>query len=567
MRAVAIETQDQQIRYTNLVTDSWLTQERVLLGMILLVQVSLSFFFLRNSASLDEGTYILAGHRILSQWFGGPAVINIYASYFSGYPAFYPVIAGVLDSIGGLELVRAFSMICMLLVTVCVYYITQKLFAQEKKSALFAALLFACQGSTLILSHLATYDALCLCLLAVATLLAVHVSSRSNPWLPLAIGLLLVVAFVAKYAAGGDIPGVIALLFYCTWYCQGWRKACLYTGLALFSFAVFALLAYIQMDPSFIKGLQGSTTDRVAQSVETPAYLLLHQILPLGGLLYGIGWIGLFLLFSKTFSRKDDKRFSSLCTLLILYATSLVPIAYHLYKGEETSLHKHIAFSVFFIMPLVGYACALFWKYGLSYLENGKQNMRRTWRKYYRLVGVIFLLLYIGTSTRLASSRSQWPNTDMLIASLRLYVHSNIGQNLAEDKNIICYYLTNEINPDHWHDLDHFQYTDRTHHQLLTFAAYKAAIQDGGFNVIELSDDVKPVLAEALAKEIQSSKKYDLVATIPYTDFGLKGHFRIWTKHTGRTGILAKIATTDVNPLSEPFGRTGKREGSVKRKT
>jgi len=518
--------------YTKLLTDPWLTQERVLLGMILLVQMSLSLFFLRNSASLDEGTYILAGYRILSQWFGGPTVLNIYDSYFSGYPAFYPVIARVLDIIGGLELVRAFSMICMLLVTVCVYYITKKLFAQEKKSAFFAALLFACQGSALILSRLATFDALCLCLLAVATLLAVHVSSRSNPWLTMAIGLLLVLAFVAKYAAAAEIPGVIAFLFFYTWYWQGWRKACLYTGLAIFSFTVFAILAYIQMGTSSIKGLQGSTTNRVAQDLKTPVFLLTHQILPLGGLLYGIGLIGLFLLFIKIFSQRDDKRLSSICTLLVLYGTSLVPIAYHLYKEENTSLDKHVAFSVFFIMPLVGSACAFFWGYGLSYLENRKQNMSKIWRKYYWLMGAFCLLLYIGASTRLAYSRYQWPNTDMLIDSLRPYVHLNTGHNLAEDKNVIWYYFKNEVNPDNWNDLYHFQYTDKSQHQLFMLPAYEAAIQDGDFNVIELSDAANPVLAESLAKEIQSSKKYDLVATIPYTDFGLKGHYRIWTRHT-----------------------------------
>src|SRR5260221_7376303 len=58
--------------------------------------------------------------------------------------AVYPVIGGVLDFQGGLEAARLFSLLCMLIVTTCVYFMTIQFF--DRKSALIAAFLFVCEG-------------------------------------------------------------------------------------------------------------------------------------------------------------------------------------------------------------------------------------------------------------------------------------------------------------------------------------------------------------------------------------------------------------------------------------
>jgi uncharacterized membrane protein len=114
---------------------------RYSLPLVLFFQSLFSWLLLHNSAFQDEALYLYAGRQIWHHWLGGPPIIDQYSRYFSGYPYIYPVIAGVLDMWGGLELARSFSLICILIVTTCGYAITKKLF--NRKSAIFAALFFA----------------------------------------------------------------------------------------------------------------------------------------------------------------------------------------------------------------------------------------------------------------------------------------------------------------------------------------------------------------------------------------------------------------------------------------
>src|SRR6266567_5963040 len=117
---------------------------RLPLPLILLLQAITSLLALRNTAFQDEALYLLAGREILLSWVGKVPYLEPYGLYFSGYPFFYPVIGGILDFLGGLEAARLFSLLCMLIVTTCVYFMTKQFF--DCKSALIAAFLFACEG-------------------------------------------------------------------------------------------------------------------------------------------------------------------------------------------------------------------------------------------------------------------------------------------------------------------------------------------------------------------------------------------------------------------------------------
>src|SRR5690348_2039820 len=87
---------------------SRLTRLLPLLAILLLQTiVSLS---LRNTAFQDEALYLYAGRQIFNQLLGGPPATEPYALYFSGTPYLYPVIAGALDTLGGLEAARLFSL-------------------------------------------------------------------------------------------------------------------------------------------------------------------------------------------------------------------------------------------------------------------------------------------------------------------------------------------------------------------------------------------------------------------------------------------------------------------------
>jgi 4-amino-4-deoxy-L-arabinose transferase-like glycosyltransferase len=112
-----------------------------------------SLIVLRNTAFQDEALYLFAGRQIILSWIGRTTYLEPYGLYFSGYPSFYPIIGGALDFLGGLEAARMFSLLCMLTVTSCLYFMTCQFF--ERKSAVVAALLFACEGSVLFLGRLA----------------------------------------------------------------------------------------------------------------------------------------------------------------------------------------------------------------------------------------------------------------------------------------------------------------------------------------------------------------------------------------------------------------------------
>src|SRR5690349_13722154 len=144
---------------------------------ILLLQTIVSLS-LRNSAFQDEALYLYAGRQIFNQLLGGPRATEPYAQYFSGTPYLYPVIAGALDALGGLEAARLFSLGCMLWTTVAVYLVARRLFDHD--SALLGAALFAVQGPVLFLGRLATYDAMCLALLALAAVLALRAADAPD---------------------------------------------------------------------------------------------------------------------------------------------------------------------------------------------------------------------------------------------------------------------------------------------------------------------------------------------------------------------------------------------------
>jgi len=91
------------------------------LPLILIFQALLSLILLRNTAFQDEALYLLAGRQIIDGWLGLPHFPVEWASFLSGYAYFYPVIGGALVMLGGVELARMFSLMCILCVSASVY--------------------------------------------------------------------------------------------------------------------------------------------------------------------------------------------------------------------------------------------------------------------------------------------------------------------------------------------------------------------------------------------------------------------------------------------------------------
>jgi 4-amino-4-deoxy-L-arabinose transferase-like glycosyltransferase len=491
-------------------------RSRLPLMAIVLLQGVVSLLTLQNTAFQDEALYLFAGRQIFNFWLGGPPPSDPYATYFSGYPELYPAFAGMLDTWGGLEAARAFSLLCMLGVTVCVYVITRRLFGE--RSALFAAAIYACQAPVLFIGRLATYDAPCLFFLALATTLAICLD-RAAPLKMVAGTLcmagLLVLATGMKYAGLLFVPAIILLAVLQSWYAPiNRRRALGYSVLACVATLAAFGLAYTLMDKTALAGLGFTTTNRTA-FIATPASELAMEVVELGGIALALGFIGFILARGQRF-----------WLMLALAGTALLAPAYHIYKGEAVSLNKHIAFAVFFIVPLAGLAVTRF----IDAPRLKAANLR--WPVALALCLVIFTIGLQQAQNQYAI----WANSSQMIAVLRTQVRPVTGHYLAEEYDVARYYLRDVTDPWQWTSLDWFTYTDHAGHQLSGIPAYQAAISEGYFDVVELNYAYHVGLDYAIDVGLKNGKHYRLIAKIPYVNAYGPGYYWIWVKISPPSG-------------------------------
>jgi hypothetical protein len=486
------------------------TMSRWLLPLILAFQAVLAWTMLQNTIFQDEALYVYAGQQIWQAWLGGPPVTDPYSYYFSGYPYVYPIIGGGLNMLGGIELVRVFSLLCMLTVTACGYYVTKKIF--DQKSAIFAAIFLVCQGPVLFLSRLSTYDPLCLCLLAVSTALAVNASMAKRPWRALSIGPVLVLAFFTKYVALMFIPSVLAILTLCTLLRWGWKSMLLRGILGLVSLDVAAILAAIlvlHFDPQMIHAIINTSTNRII-IVQASRLVLTEHVIAMIGLSYAVGLVAL------VFTRKKY-----LLIMLLLLGTPLIVPAYHIYKAEQISLDKHLGFGMFFLMPLAGYALASLSGFRGRFLSG------RYW-----LSGVaICLMLFLVGTQEARDMYSAWPDTSRLTYVLDTQVRPASGRYLMEQFEVSRYNLRNNTYNWQWTGLDFFEYKDKLGRYYIDDAAYVQAVKDGYFTLIQLNYGGYYFQTDTLVTQaIKQSKKYVLIDKIPYQDYYGPGYFWVWRK-------------------------------------
>jgi dolichyl-phosphate-mannose-protein mannosyltransferase len=470
------------------------------------MQATVCVSTLHNTAFQDEGLYLYAGRVLIHHWLGGPPPLDHYAFYFSGYPDVYPVIGGFLDMLGGLELARCFSLTCMLGVTAIVYSLTRSLFRDA--AAIFAAASYASVGSVLVLSQLATFDALCLLFIALATATAFYSGTSRRPWLAVAIGPTVVLAILAKYAALLFVPSVLAVLVLHGASVLGWRRTVVRLVLAIASTTLCVAVAYRLIDKAAFHAIAGSTTSRVAV-LQEPRLQLFTHVLYMGGALYLLASCALVLVLL-------DSPPLCLITLALLISSWLAP-AYHIYKQEATSLDKHIAFAMFFAAPLAGYALA--WLSGL-----GPREKSDSYRGYW-VTGVAVVLAIFALGLRQSKSLYDWADTSNLSFALHSQLRNGAGRILAEDIEVARYDALDITEQWQWNGLIFFYYVTSRHHALLGDPAVAQAIRDRYFAFVELSFNYYPAEADFAAQVMTATRNYDLVAVVPFRNSFGRGHF------------------------------------------
>lgn len=493
--------------------------DRLPLVLILLMQAFLAYR-LSNTAFEDEALYVYAGHRELAFLQHGTPTYDTYASYFSGAPFLYPVLAAVIDTGLGLEGVRAFSLLAMVGATVCVWMTARRLY--DKQAAVVGAALFAVAAPTLFLSRLATFDAPALFLLALALWIVVRTAEG-----PVALVLLaappLVLAAGVKYASVLYVPTVLVVAVLAVPAAAAVRGRPWLRGAIrgpLLAVAVAGLIAawLNAAGPVLRAGLSQTTVNRTAGTEPLANILRLSAVW--GGWVFVLAVVGVV----HTARHRTPQAWRPAPTLLAaaLTGTALLATVYQAHLGTSVSLHKHVGFGLVFAAPVAGAGLA-----GLARLDR----LRTAAGAIPGLaIGVCALLAFYADHA-VGPMYGGWPNSSRMVAAVRPLVQEGHQHYLVEENEVPRYYLRSQTQPYEWLTTYFFQYTDRSGQSLTGLPAYRAAIDDRYFDLVVLDFGPTAQLDAQLTTALKGSGgRYHLVEKVPGATSSGTHYYFVWQR-------------------------------------
>jgi 4-amino-4-deoxy-L-arabinose transferase-like glycosyltransferase len=508
---------------------------------VLSAQAGLSLRLIwKNTAFLDEGTYIWAGRIELWHLTSGTPVPD-YASYFSGAPVIYPPLAGLADIMGGLAAVRLLSLAFMLGVSVMLWGTARSLFGQ--RAALCAVSLFCVVGSTQFLGALATYDAMGLFLLTLSVRLVVAARYRDDSAL-LILGAVaaLAAANATKYATGIFDPVVIAIAVLTR---QGpasdWGapssprglKAGLGRGGMITTITVGLLAALLAAGgPYYIAGLEFTTIARSDGGM--PALLVLANSARWIGAIVAAAAIAIAIAWWR---RRAD------VPIMILLALAGILVPVNQARIHTTvSLVKHVDFGAWFACAAAGYAIAM--ACGIS---------KRAWvRGAVSAAVAVVILAGAGAPGRAQAADfvNGWPDTAQLVVRLRDLIGEYPGVYLAEDPEVFGYYFEDAVPWQDWRDTWYVSYRPpgtvtclrgstsglslATASSLPSGRALTQAIAHKYFGLVMLNFGDTPKADHVIAEAIRRYATYHVVAQLEYGDRFGRNKFVVWAPDPGR---------------------------------
>ena len=498
-----------------------LASRRWPLLVVLAAQAALSARLVRsNTAFQDEGLYLWSGHLELAHLMHHAPVPD-FASYFSGAPVIYPVIAAWADAVGGLAGARLLSLAFILLATALLHGMTRRLF-MSRAAGLFAAALFAGTGSAQFLSGFATYDAMALLLLAAATWLGVVAAGCRAPARIILIAiaaLALTAANATKYSSALFDPVVLVVTALAVWRQRG-KKAGLTAGLvmAVVTLGVLAV-AYRAAGASYAQGISISTLSRASGSDTSRSIMLMSA-----------RWVGITALLGIAGAAVITHAWRHWPTTLLAWA--LAGAAF-LAPAEQARIHtyvslfKHVGYGAWFASAVGGYLLAAIPRAAGRACTAGIAARRSAWWLSAAVIGAVLA----GTvGVRIADAQYHgWPDSRGLTAAIQRLGKPG-GRYLAEDYDVPSYYLRRSVHWTQWSDTFHFVYTDpATGQHLQNAPAYADAIRHRYFAVIALAFGDTYATDQVIVHDINYYGGYRLAEVIPYTDASGAGEYKIWT--------------------------------------
>ena len=391
---------------------------------VLAVQTALSVRLLRaNTAFQDEAAYLWAGHLQWAHWLHGTS-IPPFPYYFSGAPVIYPPLGALADGIGGLAAARALSLVFMLGATGLAWDTTARLFG--RRAAFFAAALFAVLGPTLHLGAFATYDAMALFLVALATWFVVRAGDRGDAagWM-VAAGAALALANAAAYSSVLFDVFVLALAVLVVWPAAGRRVAARRAATVLVVTAALLTAGLLLGGSSYLSGFERTTLARVPGS-ETSLSVLADSW-SWAGLIFALAVCGAIISWA-------GRRGWAHTTLLAVLAIAVVAGPLEQARlHTAASLNKHVGLGAWFAVIAAGYAIDRF----IAAAPDGRAQAVTTGA----CVAALAFPAVLGAGQSWQFS-TNWPNATTFIAVMRPYVSDSQGPMLVEDPSIAEYYLS-----------------------------------------------------------------------------------------------------------------------------
>lgn len=488
----------------------------VTLPVILAAQVILSARLVTaNTAFQDEALYLWAGRLEVAHWLTGTP-IPPFPTYFSGAPVIYPPLAALAASVGGLLAARCLSLLFMLAATVMLHGVTRRIF--DRRSALFAAALFAGAGSAQFLGAFATYDAMALFLLAAGVWFGVRAvdASRLRPAALAAAGLAIALANATKYAAALYDPVVLAVIVLFAWDRHGrpaaLRAAAVVSGTAAALLSAAAGLA----GHAYWHGVTSTTLTRA-----------IGPSPPFGILLDGLGWVVAILFFALAgaaavayVGRDWPMKAIAVVMLGALFLAPVQQARIHTF----TSLFKHVGYGAWFGSAVAGFAIA-----GLAHAVPASKAPRA-----FRLgIAAVAAAALLGAALA-GNQYGNWPSSAAYTARLRSALAATAGQpQLIEDDSVPAYYLPGQIVWRQIVNTVYFVYYDPvTGRKLRNESAYASAIKHRYFALISLALNLPA--DQAIQRDVIASGDYRLAAIIPYRTTSFRGSYRIWLRKPRR---------------------------------
>ncbi|MER6181038.1 glycosyltransferase family 39 protein [Streptomyces sp. NPDC001652] len=486
---------------------------RAVLLCIMLVQAALSLR-LANTAFQDEALYLAAGHAELDHLLNGTDLPRDYAAYFSGSPQLYPVLAAMVDAKFGLAGARCLSLFFMLCTTGLLYSFSRRLF--NERAALAGTALYAVLQSTVVMGYFATYDAAAVFLLALTTWIVVR-TDRAPVLAVLLAAPVAVLAVGVKYASALYLPTIIVLALLTAWPHKG-RKA--FARMVLLALGIGALVAVGMYTTDLMDGVRQTTTNR-AHGTDTTEFLL-EQSAKWGGLMF-LAAVGGAISYVRR-SRMNESplalrlgnpgwRWRALLGLLLCGTAVLAP-AYQVHLGTVVSLFKHVGFGLLFAAPMAGV--------GVTRLVGAHFR--------YPQLGIMLWTAMLCLGIQQADWRFDvWPDSSKMISAIESHVDRK-GNYLASTPEVPVYYLYDKSGHNQWHSLFGMEYKDAKGKYHTGDGAYKAAVEDGDFDLIVLDGLTNPRVDDIVAAAVKGNSHYRLLAEIPFRNANGTSEYRIWIK-------------------------------------